>query len=68
MRTASKTATPFTAVTVAVPNSSAEESPVPEVIVRVMSELASVTVLPRLSVITTVVLSAEISPAVPPGG
>jgi hypothetical protein len=35
---------------------------------RVMSELASVTVLPRLSIITTVVFSAEISPAVPPGG
>jgi len=67
IRTASNVATPFIAVTVAMPSSSAEESPVPEVIARVMSELASVTVLPRLSIITTVVLSAEISPAVPPG-
>ena len=68
MRTASKTATPFTAVTVAVPRSSAEESPVPEVMASVMSALASVTVLPRLSVITTVVFSEEASPAVPPVG
>jgi len=51
-----------------VPSSSAEESPVPEVMARVMSELASVTVLPRLSIITTVVLTAESSPAVPPVG
>ena len=68
MRTASKTAMPFTAVTVAVPSNCPEESPVPEVMARVMSELASVTTLPRLSVITTVVFNADASPAVPPVG
>ena len=68
IRTAENTAMPFTAVTVAVPSSSPEESPVPEVMATVMSELAAVTTFPRLSVMTTVVLSAEVSPAVPPEG
>ena len=68
MYTASKTATPFEAVAVAGPSSSAKESPVPEVIASVISELASVTTFPRLSVITTVVLSADVFPAVPSCG
>ena len=62
------TATPFTEVTVAVPTTSPEESPVPEVIEMVISVLASVTTLPKLSVITTVGYTAEVLPAVPPVG
>ena len=68
MRTAENVAMPFSAVTVAAPSNSPEESPVPEVMATVMSELASVTTFPRLSVMTTVVLSAEVFPAVPPEG
>ena len=68
IRTAENVATPFSAVTIAVPSNSPEESPVPEVMAMVMSELASVTTFPRLSVMTTVEFSAEVSPAVPPVG
>ena len=68
MRKAENVAMPFTAVTVAAPSSSPEESPVPEVMATVMSGLALVTTFPRLSVMTTVEFSAEISPAVPPEG
>ena len=68
MRTAENVAMPFKAVTVAAPSNSPEESPVPEVMATVMSELASVTTFPRSSVMTTVEFSAEVSPAVPPEG
>ena len=68
IRTAENVAMPYSAVTVAAPSSSAEESPVPEVMDSVMSELAPVTTFPRLSVMTTVEFSAEVSPAAPPVG
>ena len=68
MSTAENVAMPYSAVTVAAPSNSPEESPVPEVMATVTSELASVTTFPRLSVMTTVEFSAEVSPAVPPEG
>ena len=55
-------------MTVVVPNSSAEEAPVPGVMASVTFEAASVTRFPRLSVIPTVVVNADVCPAVPPGG
>ena len=64
----SNTAIPLTAVTVVVPLSCAERSPVSATIDIVISNTASVTTLPKESVTATDGLSADVSPAVPPAG